>query len=419
VETRAVDAATVVSFALGTHVAKCAARASPATTQMNPLDRSSPRNSARSSPRRRTAATGARAATASALRQNATANAGAIVNAISGADEETAMTATTSAATVSGPIGRIATHRASKMSVVDPTVFGRFFTEIKAIVTVARWFADPWSISRGSVTMSDQGLRYRAVLFDFFGTLTRPVRRGPAHARIAESLGCNPEDWIAELDRTFYQRASGRAGAPLEVLRDIAVRLGARPDRRRLRRAFVARVAAVRGDTVLRKESVPVLRALRRYGVRTALVSDCSYELPRFLHQLPVSRLLDAKVFSVDIGHCKPDAAMYLAACKRLRVRPQDCLYVGDGGSRELTGAAAVGMPAVRLASPDLSEHLIFQADTEWTGPTIASLTEVLPLLSSNAAAPDAATATAAEMLVPAYAGRAALISAYSHQRGA
>jgi putative hydrolase of the HAD superfamily len=204
---------------------------------------------------------------------------------------------------------------------------------------------------------------------------------------VAELLGCNPEDWVAELDRTFYQRAAGRAGGPLDVLRDLAARLGALPDRHRVRRAFGARIAAVRRDTVLRRESVPVLRALRRHGVRTAVVTDCCHELPRLMHQLPVARLLDTKVYSIDIGQCKPDMTMYVAACKRLRVRPQDCLYVGDGGSRELTGAAAVGIPAVRLATPDLTRHLTFQADTNWAGPTIDTLRDVLPLVGRDQAA--------------------------------
>ncbi|GIF10980.1 hypothetical protein Ate01nite_10120 [Actinoplanes teichomyceticus] len=46
-----------------------------------------------------------RATDAKPLRQNATASAGAAANAISGADEETANTATASANTVSGAIG--------------------------------------------------------------------------------------------------------------------------------------------------------------------------------------------------------------------------------------------------------------------------------------------------------------------------
>jgi len=40
----------------------------------------------------------------------------------------------------------------------------------------------------------------RAVVFDFFGTLTRPVRRGPEHLETARMLGCDPAAMIALLD---------------------------------------------------------------------------------------------------------------------------------------------------------------------------------------------------------------------------
>jgi len=44
---------------------------------------------------------------------------------------------------------------------------------------------------------------------------------------------------------------------------------------------------------------------------------------------------------------------MYRLACTGLAVTPAECLYVGDGGSGELTGAAAVGMRPVLLADDD------------------------------------------------------------------
>jgi putative hydrolase of the HAD superfamily len=83
----------------------------------------------------------------------------------------------------------------------------------------------------------------------------------------------------------------------------------------------------------------------------------------------------------VQVGRCKPDPALYLAACRRLGLDPADCLYVGDGGSQELTGAQRAGLTAVRLAAPDLAGHMVFNADRGWAGPVLASLTEVLDLL--------------------------------------
>jgi putative hydrolase of the HAD superfamily len=230
--------------------------------------------------------------------------------------------------------------------------------------------------------VSDSALFFpRAVLFDFFGTLTRAVRQGPAHRRMALRLGCDPEEWLALMAKTFYLRAGGGLGDPTTVLRFLARHLGADPSDRVLRRVRAERIGAVAIDGPLRPQAVPVLRALRRRGLCTAVISDCWYELPAFLPRLPIHQLLDACVFSVEVGRCKPDPAMYLTACERLDVRPHECLYIGDGGSRELTGAQAVGMAAVRLAAPDLAEHLSFAPDEEFSGPSVASLGDLLPLL--------------------------------------
>ena len=90
VATSATDDATVVKDRLGTQVAKWAARNTPASSAP-PAGR--PARPAISS-RRRTAHTGARTATARALRQKAMASEGASASRIRGADVDTASTAT-------------------------------------------------------------------------------------------------------------------------------------------------------------------------------------------------------------------------------------------------------------------------------------------------------------------------------------
>jgi putative hydrolase of the HAD superfamily len=221
----------------------------------------------------------------------------------------------------------------------------------------------------------------RAVVFDFFGTLTTAVRRGPRHAVIARLLGCDPEAFSAELDRTFYLRAAGSYGQPIDGLRRVAYAVGGRPGPAELAYAVASRVDAVQADTVLRPEAVPVLEELRRRGTPVVVVSDCWYELPAFMPRLAVAPLLAGCVYSVEVGHCKPHPAMYLEACRQLGVDPDGCLYVGDGGSRELSGAREVGMATVRLAAPDLAGHLVFRRDHEWSGPVARSLTDVLAMI--------------------------------------
>ncbi|MFF5174231.1 HAD family hydrolase [Micromonospora sp. NPDC000089] len=223
--------------------------------------------------------------------------------------------------------------------------------------------------------------RFQAVLFDFFGTLTQGVRRGAAHRATAELLGCPLDALAAVLDRSYYQRAAGRYGTAEATLRWVCAQAGVHPSDEALRAAVASRHRAVRADTRLRADAVPTLAALRARGVRTALVSDCTHELPAFLPQLAIAPLLDARVFSVQVGRCKPDRALYLAASRRLGVAPRACLYVGDGGSRELTGARRAGMTAVRLAAPDLAGHLVFDAERGWEGLVVRSLGEVVELV--------------------------------------
>jgi putative hydrolase of the HAD superfamily len=227
---------------------------------------------------------------------------------------------------------------------------------------------------------------YRAVVFDFFGTLTRSVQRGPQHANIARRLGCDPEVIRGVLDRTFHSRARGAFGSAEATLRFVTEQAGGHPRASQLEEAVPARVDALKADTRLRPDAVSALRAIRRRGLATALISDCTHELPAFLPSLPVAPLLDAKVFSVEVGVCKPDPAIYLAACEQLDVAAEECVYVGDGGSRELTGAAAVGMTAVRLDAPDLADHLVFDRDTGFDGPSVRSLTELLTVIDRSPA---------------------------------
>ncbi|MET8525504.1 HAD-IA family hydrolase [Micromonospora sp. NPDC005172] len=225
---------------------------------------------------------------------------------------------------------------------------------------------------------------YQAVLFDFFGTLTSSVQRGAAHLDTAELLGCPSETLSEVLNRTYYERASGRRGDAATTMRWVCAQAGVHPTDRALQAAVVSRHRAIRADTRLRADAVPVLAALRERGVRTGVISDCTHELPDFLPQLPVAPLLDVRVFSVQVGRCKPDAALYLTACRRLGLAPDACLYVGDGGSQELTGAEQAGMTAVRLAAPDLADHMVFNADRQWRGPTLGTLGEVLDLVATD-----------------------------------
>ena len=82
----------------------------------------------------------------------------------------------------------------------------------------------------------------------------------------------------------------------------------------------------------------------------------------------------------------KPARRIYEIAYERLKVQPQECLYVGDGSSEELTAAAAVGMLPI-LKRADLTDvYDPHRPEVEnWQGIAIDEISELCDIISELA----------------------------------
>lgn len=224
-------------------------------------------------------------------------------------------------------------------------------------------------------------MNVRVVIFDYFGTLTLATEasiRQEGAGRVAAALGVDPSLHFDVITSTFTERSTGRAGDLRQTMTWVAERCGGRPSEAQLDAACAIR-RAVEGTYArkTRDDAVATLRRLRQRGLRIGVISDCTHELPEIWPDLPVAPWVDATVFSVVIGQRKPHPSLYLSVCAQLGVRPDEVVYVGDGGSNELTGARSLGIPAVRLVAEDSRAALVYDAESEWTGPVISRLSEL------------------------------------------
>ena len=223
-----------------------------------------------------------------------------------------------------------------------------------------------------------------AVIFDFFGTLTpsTPARVWDDHAaRSAAPLGLPVATWRAALDASFAERATGRLGDLAATFRTLALRSGIDPSDEALAVACAARGQSQRELFRLRPDAIGVLSTLRAQGLRLGVLSDCTVELAEAWPDLPLADLVDARVLSCEEGRRKPDPELFRLIAHRLGTVPPDCLYVGDGGGNELTGASGCGMRAYMLRASDWSDNDAHQREDDWPGPTLPSLTAVLALV--------------------------------------
>ena len=91
-----------------------------------------------------------------------------------------------------------------------------------------------------------------------------------------------------------------------------------------------------------------MLETIKKLGLRTAIVSNCSPEEVKGLRESELYRYFDEVVLSYEVHMKKPDRSIYETAASRLGVEPKDCIFVGDGGSNELQGAKEAGMRAIQ-----------------------------------------------------------------------
>jgi putative hydrolase of the HAD superfamily len=231
-------------------------------------------------------------------------------------------------------------------------------------------------------------MKWKAVIFDFFGTLVDNFSlREHEHmlSEIAKALSIPRNDFAQIWVATFSERATGVFRTVEENIKYACRTLGCPINASKIKVAADIRCRYYQKTLKPRRGVLNVLAQLKAEGYKIGLISDCSTELPDVWSSTPFASLVDAAVFSCQVGIRKPNPKIYLFACKQLGVRPQDCLYIGDGSSRELTGAAAVGMQALLLRVPHEDHQTVGRIDLdEWTGPSISDMRHITALVRSN-----------------------------------
>jgi putative hydrolase of the HAD superfamily len=124
-------------------------------------------------------------------------------------------------------------------------------------------------------------------------------------------------------------------------------------------------------------DALPVLSWLGVHGIKRSVCSNAPFPpemMRRQVNTNGIGDVVDAVVFSSEIGRRKPAPEMYRAALDAIGVQPRNALFVGDRMREDYEGPRALGMRAVILTA-----HV--DAPLPEGIPTIASLTEVPSLL--------------------------------------
>ncbi len=224
-------------------------------------------------------------------------------------------------------------------------------------------------------------MKYEAVIFDLFGTLAGNFSSEGYHdglTKMAVALSLPSDDFRQAWFATSKER---NAAAPQNCETDVECicrELKVLPSKRQIQLAVKARLDYIRQVMTPQPQAVETLSRLKEDGYKTGLLSNCSHEIPFVWPETQLAPLIDVAVFSCSVKMRKPDPGIYRLTAERLGVRPEECLYVGDGGSQELSAALRVGMHPVLIRPDADSEERHLKNREDWDGPELSSLTDVL-----------------------------------------
>jgi HAD superfamily hydrolase (TIGR01549 family) len=180
----------------------------------------------------------------------------------------------------------------------------------------------------------------KAVAFDAFGTLVEIHDKRRPYARLAKAaaqpLARSPMCEPIDLDAMAHLCGLTLDASEMDVLH--------------------ADLQAELASTQPYPEAQEVLEELKRLGLRTAVASNLALPYVRPIKD-KLGHLLDVLCMSFEVGYVKPDAGFYGELCRRLQLRPQEVLMIGDTWRCDYEGATGAGLHALHLDRGGRSEE--------------------------------------------------------------
>lgn len=221
----------------------------------------------------------------------------------------------------------------------------------------------------------------KAVIFDMFETLVT-LHNVPRYfgRNIAADLGADIDEFYPLWHETEEARSKGKMDFE-ESLRWIGERTRyAHPER--IPEAVEKR-RAFKTESLQKVEYriVSLLRELKERGYKVALISNCFLEEAEAIRAGVLTPCFDVMMLSCEQGVQKPEHEIFERCLAELNLAPEECLYVGDGGSFELETARAFGMQTLQAG------WFVKNEQEDWRKEGFASATdpgEVLRVLAEK-----------------------------------
>ena len=187
----------------------------------------------------------------------------------------------------------------------------------------------------------------KAVFFDLFFTLANLEYQSENEFTL---LNISRQEWEASAENAdvYQQRATGKLKTERQMLESMVDGLPFSVSENQLEKLVEIRNNRYQKSlTDIHPDILSTLKELKESGIKLCLVSNADIIDKKYWGISPLKEYFDAVIFSCDVGIVKPDGKIYQLAMEKLSVSPAESIFVGDGGSNELSGAKNCGITTV------------------------------------------------------------------------
>lgn len=188
----------------------------------------------------------------------------------------------------------------------------------------------------------------KAIYFDLFFTLIVPTYEKANNEFDILNLSAREWERYAENDILYRERALGLVKTEAEIIDKIMALMPFEVSAVQKEQVLYAREKRMKNALkMVSVEILDVLQKLKSMDIKLGLISNADCIDCKYWNQSSLFQYFNDAIFSCNVGLLKPDRQIYELAMQRLNVFPEQCLFVGDGGSNELCGAKSAGMGTV------------------------------------------------------------------------
>jgi len=186
------------------------------------------------------------------------------------------------------------------------------------------------------------------IFFDLFFTLVTPKYNDLRNEN--DVLKITKEEWetYSEDNELYVKRATGKEKIPIKIIESIIEKM--RMEVSDCDKNEILRLREERFKRCIFEidfSIIDVLLNLKKNGKKVCLISNADIIDVKHWENSPLYNLFDEAIFSYEVGYLKPQIEIYNIALNRMNAKPEECIYIGDGGSDELKGAKELGIKTI------------------------------------------------------------------------